>query len=87
MKYDTTAINLPKKQLKDVQVGECFSMESPTGEPCFRIMHLNGDGKSDFIVLFLHMSEYYTPTIETLNTYVYMLDAVVVITMLERIIS
>lgn len=82
MKCDTSAINLPMKQLKDVHVGEFFSMESPSDHPYVRINTVTNHSK--FYILYLHTDEFYEPTIATLENYVYMLDATVIIKMIER---
>ncbi len=82
MKCDTTAINFPRKQLRDVIVGEVFSMGSPTGHLHTRIMP--NIGECGFTVLFLQTNEFYTPQEQTMDEYVYILDAVVIIKMIER---
>lgn len=82
MKCDTSTINLPTKQLKHVMVGEVFSMSSPTALPYVRI--IPNTGEQGFTVLSLGTNEFYTPQEEDMDKQVTMLDATVIIKMIER---
>ncbi len=82
MRCNTVAINLPTKPLKMVKIGEVFSMGSPTALPHVRIMPNIGD--RGFTILSLNTNEFYVPLEETMEERVWMLDAVIMIKMIER---
>ena len=81
MKVDTTAINLPKKKLRDVLVGEIYSVGSVCGNPHMRIIPSRGD--PGFVVLALHSHQFYTPSEDSMDDYVFMLDGKLIIKMIE----
>lgn len=82
MKCDTTAINFPNKKLKDVIVGDVFAFYCPSGAPCSRIT--TDTDRNTFWVLQLYHNVFYEPRPEDMEEDVFMLDAVVSISMLPR---
>ena len=78
---DNSDINFPRKKLKEVLPTEVFAF-SPTGRPLTRV-GLNSD-YSTFMVMNIDHNDCYYPKEEVLEKDVYMLQAVVNITMLEK---
>lgn len=78
---DTSEVYFPLKYLKDVLPREVFAW-SPNGSPITRVC-MNSDWNK-FIIMHIGMHECYEPKEEDMDKQVYMLQATVKITMLER---
>ena len=78
---DTSEVYFPLKYLKDVLPRDVFSW-SPNGRPETRVC-MSSDW-SKFIIMDIDSQECYEPKEEDMDKQVYMLKAIVKITMLER---